>query len=70
MAECPYPGAIAMQEYPDGRRRAVVNPALCAGCGVCVGACPSRAIDLAGWTLDQYESMVDAIVRGEEVPAR
>jgi len=70
VAECPYPGAIAMQDYPDGKRRAVVNPALCAGCGVCVGACPSRAIDLAGWTLDQYDAMVDAIVRGEEVPAR
>lgn len=68
--ECDYPGAIALQEYPDGSRRAVVNPALCSGCGVCVGVCPSRAIDLAGWTVDQYEAMVDAIVAGGEAPTR
>jgi heterodisulfide reductase subunit A2 len=68
--ECEYPGAIELQDYPDGSRRAVVNPALCSGCGVCVGVCPERAIDLAGWTLDQYEAMVDAIVAGTEAPTR
>jgi heterodisulfide reductase subunit A len=41
--------------------RANVNPALCTGCGVCVAACPANAIDVAGWTLAQYEEMVDAI---------
>jgi heterodisulfide reductase subunit A len=41
--------------------RATVNPALCTGCGVCVAACPANAIDVAGWTLTQYEEMVDAI---------
>ena len=70
VAECPYPGAIEMMEYEDGRRRAVVNPALCVGCGACVAVCPERAIDLAGWTLDQYDAMVDAIVAAREVPAR
>jgi len=29
--------------------------------GVCVGACPTRALDVQGWTIDQYEAMVDAI---------
>jgi heterodisulfide reductase subunit A2 len=70
VAECPYPGAVELHEYADGRRRAVVNPALCSGCGACVAVCPVRAIDLAGWTLEQYESMVDAILRGDEVGAR
>ena len=68
--ECEYAGALTLQEYPDGRRRAVVNPALCAGCGACVAVCPARALDLAGWTLDQYEAMVDALVQGEEIPVR
>jgi heterodisulfide reductase subunit A len=68
--ECPYTGAIAMREYPDGRSRAVVNPALCSGCGACVAVCPTRAIDLAGWTLDQYDAMVDALLAGSEAPAR
>ncbi len=41
--DCPY-GAIAMQPRSDGRafsREAVVKPALCVSCGVCVGSCPS-----------------------------
>ncbi|NDY42248.1 CoB--CoM heterodisulfide reductase iron-sulfur subunit A family protein [Dissulfurirhabdus thermomarina] len=62
---CPVEGAVTLEEVEeaDGRtvRRAVVNPALCTGCGVCVAACPSRAIDVCGWTLEQYEAMVDAI---------
>ena len=70
VAECPYPGALELREYAGGGKRAVVNPALCSGCGACVAVCPTRAIDLAGWTLDQYEAMVDAIMVGSEAPAR
>jgi len=62
VAECPYPGAIAMQDYPDGQQRAVVNPALCSGCGACVAVCPTKAIDLNGWSLEAYEAMVDALL--------
>ncbi len=66
----PVHGAIEMREYPDGASRAVVNPALCSGCGACVAVCPTRAIDLAGWTLEQYDAMVDALLEGSEAPAR
>ena len=68
--DCPYSGAVAMHEYPDGRSRAIVNPALCSGCGACVAVCPTRAIDVAGWTLDQYDAMVDALLAGSEAPVR
>jgi heterodisulfide reductase subunit A len=43
-------------------RRAQVNPALCLGCGACVAVCPEGAIQVQGWTLGQYEAMVDAFV--------
>jgi heterodisulfide reductase subunit A len=47
--------------------RAVVTPANCNGCGICVAVCPNRAIDVQGWQLDGYEAMVDAITA--DIPA-
>ncbi len=43
--------------------KADVNPALCTGCGMCVAVCPENGIDVQGWTLKEYEDMVDAIVK-------
>jgi len=62
---CLNPGAIALETMEiDGRQvtRARVTPALCLGCGACVAVCPENAIDINGWTLGQYEAMVDMIV--------
>jgi heterodisulfide reductase subunit A len=42
--------------------RAQVFSALCLGCGACAAVCPENAIDVKGWTLKQYEEMVDMIV--------
>ena len=55
----------------DGQkvRRAQVNPALCLGCGACVAVCPENAINVQGWTLKQYEAMVDMHRLGR-VPGR
>jgi coenzyme F420-reducing hydrogenase delta subunit/ferredoxin len=42
-ADCPY-DAVVMVPRTDGRhhpRQAQVDPMLCAGCGICTGACPS-----------------------------
>ncbi len=61
VAVCGYEEAIAVEMVMVGGTavaRAVVNPANCTGCGACVSACPNRAIDVQGWTLDQYEAMV------------
>ena len=48
-------------------KRAVVTPANCVGCGACVAVCPNNAINVQGWTLAQYEAMVEAI--GMDLPA-
>jgi heterodisulfide reductase subunit A len=66
LAECSYEGAITMvPREPRGQTQsekvAWINPALCKGCGACVAVCTPRALDVAGWSLDQYEAMVDAI---------
>ncbi|MBN1266006.1 MAG: CoB--CoM heterodisulfide reductase iron-sulfur subunit A family protein [Anaerolineales bacterium] len=72
---CTYEDAIALEtRLIDGKEvtKAVVTPANCSGCGICVSVCPTRAIDVQGWTLDQYYGMLDAIVSElpcEEVPA-
>jgi heterodisulfide reductase subunit A len=61
---CEYEDAIALEVFSENGheiKRAVVTPANCSGCGNCVSACPNRAIDVQGWTLDQYEAMVDAL---------
>ena len=57
IVECPE-NAIHFREDS----RAEVNPALCTGCGMCVAVCGENAVDVQGWTLKQYEDMVDAIV--------
>jgi heterodisulfide reductase subunit A len=62
---CLSDGALKLAEMTVGGqtvKRAQVTPALCLGCGACVSVCPQNAIDVAGWTLDQYEAMVDRIV--------
>lgn len=62
---CLMEGALRMGEKDvDGRvvPCAEVTPALCTGCGACVAVCPQNAIDINGWTLSQYEAMVDRIV--------
>ena len=67
---CIYEGAIALQTSEENGRqikRALITPANCVGCGACVSACPNQAINVQGWTLAQYQAMVEAI--GAEMPA-
>ncbi len=53
---------IEMEVNGETVKRAQVNPAICSGCGACTAVCPERAINVKGWTLKQYEDMVDMIV--------
>ncbi|MCJ7623108.1 MAG: FAD-dependent oxidoreductase, partial [Anaerolineaceae bacterium] len=61
---CQYEDAISLQDMTiDGKvvQRAVVTQANCTGCGCCVSACPNLALDVQGWTIPQYDAMLDAI---------
>jgi len=65
---CLAAGALTLVETEiagEQVKRAQVNPALCSGCGACVAVCPANAINVQGWTLKQYEAMVDMIVSDE-----
>jgi heterodisulfide reductase subunit A len=65
VAACLREGALSLIELDvSGQKvkRAQVTPALCMGCGACVAVCPENAIEVKGWTLKQYEAMVDMIV--------
>lgn len=68
--DCPF-DAITVQARTDGRRfekEVVVNPDLCAACGICMGACPSSnpfrtsddvlktGIDMPGFPVDEIRS--------------
>ena len=45
------------------RRIAVVNEAVCQGCGCCTVACMSGAMDLKGFMNKQIMAEVDAICK-------
>lgn len=58
---CPY-SAIEKGRH-QGKAVAVVNEAVCKGCGGCAPMCPAGAINLKGFTDDQMESLIDAMLK-------
>ena len=61
MEVCPFE---AVQRVSiDGKEIAEVNAVLCKGEGACVPICPKQAIDIAGYTNEQIESMIDALAK-------
>lgn len=57
---CPY-DAIAIAKH-NGKDVAEVNKSLCKGCGMCLPVCPENAIDLIGYTDQEMESMIEALI--------
>ncbi|MBN2294063.1 MAG: CoB--CoM heterodisulfide reductase iron-sulfur subunit A family protein, partial [Pirellulales bacterium] len=63
---CEYQKAITLVDAGtkgNGPKRAEVNSLLCNGCGMCVAVCPHQAIQVAGWQMNQFDAMVDALVQ-------
>jgi heterodisulfide reductase subunit A len=58
ISACTY-SAIEFHETPQGKK-AVVNPVLCKGDGLCNAKCPTGAITLKHFTDEELESQIDA----------
>ena len=46
----------------NGKIFAQIDESKCKGCGMCLPVCPENAIDLIGYTENEIESMIDALV--------
>jgi len=60
---CPYHAITLVEiEGDDGETHQLVevNTAHCKGCGLCQGTCPKRGVSVAGFTLQQIESQIEA----------
>jgi heterodisulfide reductase subunit A len=66
ISACTY-GAIEFHDTPKGRK-AVVNPVLCKGDGLCNAKCPTAAISLKHFTDEEIMSQIDAAFPGLPLP--
>jgi heterodisulfide reductase subunit A len=57
---CPF-DAIK-KDYIEGKNVAQVNKSACKGCGMCLPVCPSNSIQLIGYTDEEIEGMISALV--------
>jgi heterodisulfide reductase subunit A len=59
---CAY-GAVEFEDTPRGKK-AVVNPVLCKGDGLCTTKCPTSAIVLKHYTNEEIMDQIDAALSG------
>ncbi len=62
---CAY-GAVEEKEIRDRQGNlikvvAYVNPGVCGGCGTCQATCPSKSVELDGYTDEQIVAMIEAL---------
>ena len=62
---CPY-GAVEEKEIRDRQGNLVkvvayVNPGVCGGCGTCQATCPSKSVELDGYTDEQIVAMIESL---------
>jgi len=62
---CAY-GAVEEKEIHDRQGNliktvAYVNPGVCGGCGTCQATCPSKSVELDGYTDEQIVAMIEAL---------
>ncbi len=65
---CTY-GAIQFHDTPRGKK-AIVNPVLCKGDGLCNAKCPTNAIVLKHFTNEALFGQIDAAVTADQIAAQ
>jgi heterodisulfide reductase subunit A len=65
---CEYDAIFKMER--NGKVVASVNEAVCKGCGICAPVCPADAIDIARYTNNEIESMIDGFAETVELTER
>lgn len=58
------------QMETNGKVVASVNEAVCKGCGMCTPVCPIDAIDLAQFTNDEIEGMIDGFMKAVDLKSK
>ena len=62
---CEYDAIHPLEMY--GKTVASVNEAVCKGCGMCAPVCPVDAIDLAQYSNNEIEGMIDGFMKKVEI---
>ncbi len=62
ITQCEY-NAISIVPIDDGKKQAIITPALCVSCGACVPACKKNAIKLNGYEITTILAEVKAMVK-------
>lgn len=65
---CPYDAIRLETSNGNGRKvtRVATDTAVCKGCGLCEASCPKSGIYVHGFTLDQLEAQVNAVIERRE----
>ena len=67
---CDYTALKEVKAEDGSKTYAVVNKGVCTGCGICAPVCPENAIEVAQFTDNEIESMIDGFMTDFDIKER